>query len=117
VNDYLIYETTMQVVPLLLIALFVDRRGSAASSPGLRSRRWARAQDRIIAVLGFVAFFVSMFVLSQSIAHNSVTLAIVIAALSGSIGMLFGLIWTRFGSSGAAEGGSARLAGSGGDDS
>lgn len=96
-NDLLLYENAMQVVPLLLIALFLDNRSSADPSSTVRQRRLLRFQDRVIAGLGFIAFFTSMFVVAQVVGHSSLTSAIVIAALSGSIGSLFVLIWGRFG--------------------
>ncbi|UEJ83916.1 hypothetical protein Bra3105_06290 [Brachybacterium halotolerans subsp. kimchii] len=95
-DDSLIYEGAMQVVPLLLIALFLDNR---ANTPELRSRlgrALTRFQDRAIAVLCLIAFFISMFVLVGAVPVTALTNAIVVAALSGSIGLLFGTIWRRF---------------------
>lgn len=87
----------MQVVPLLLIALFLDRRSTADQTGTSRSAKlWLRLQNRIIAVLGIVAFFASMFVIAGVFEHTTLTASVVISALSGSIGLLFSLIWRRF---------------------
>ncbi|WP_410813466.1 hypothetical protein [Micromonospora sp. 067-2] len=94
-NDYLIYESAMQVVPLLLIALFLDNRSTADTPRSTTGRRLLRIQDRFIAGLGFIAFFTSMFVLAHVVKHSSVTSGIVIAAMGGATGLLFGLIWKR----------------------
>ena len=91
----LLHENAMQIVPVLLISLFIDRR-AAGDASGLRAQRWLKLQNKVIALLSFVAFFTSMFVVA-GVAHSGVvTDAIVIAALGGSIGLLFGLIWIRF---------------------
>ncbi|MGX6604022.1 hypothetical protein ACWKSP_18035 [Micromonosporaceae bacterium Da 78-11] len=94
-NEHLIYESAMQVVPLLLIALFLDNRSTAETSHSARGRRLLRIQDRVIAALGFIAFFTSMFVLAQVVEHSSMTSGIVISAVSGAAGLLFGMIWRR----------------------
>lgn len=84
----------MQVVPLLLIALFLDRRSTAdQTGTGWLARTWLRLQNRIIAILGIVAFFVSMFVIAGVLGHTTLTASVVISALSGSVGLLFSLIW------------------------
>lgn len=62
-SDSLLHENAMQIVPVLLISLFIDRR-TAGSATNRRTRNWLRLQNRIIALLGFVAFFTSMFVLA-----------------------------------------------------
>ncbi|TBN55525.1 hypothetical protein EYE40_15110 [Glaciihabitans arcticus] len=95
-NLYAIYEGAMQVVPLLLIALFLDRRSTAdQTGTGRLAKMWFRFQNRIISVLGIVAFFVSMFVVAGVLPHTSIAVSVVISALSGSIGLLFALIWRR----------------------
>ena len=87
----------MQVVPLLLIALFLDRRSTAdQTGTGRLAQVWFRLQNRIISVLGIVAFFVSMFVVAGVLEHTTITVSMVISALSGSVGLLFALIWRRF---------------------
>lgn len=92
----LLYESAMQVVPLMLIALFLDRRGSADGDLTPRMRRWYRLQDKLIAVLCAAAFFISLLVVAGSFEPNQVFSAVVIAALAGSIGILFAQIWRRF---------------------
>lgn len=95
-DDHSLYEGAMQVVPLFLIALFVDRRAPMQLTATRRVTAWLlRFQDRAIAVLGIVAFFTSMFVLAGVVDARSWTRGTVIAALGGSVGLLFGLIWYR----------------------
>ncbi|MER5647065.1 hypothetical protein [Streptosporangium sp. NPDC002524] len=89
-----LYDNAMQVVPVLLIALFLDTRGVDRQT-GHPPRRWENAQDRLFAVLGVVAFTVSMFVVAGVADGGRLTEAIVIAALSGCIGLLFARIWFR----------------------
>ncbi len=95
-DDSLVYEGAMQVVPLLLIALFLDNRASTPEPRNRLGRGLMRFQDRAIAVLCLIAFFISMFVLVGTVPITALTNAMVIAALSGSIGLLFGTIWRRF---------------------
>ncbi|GAA4185462.1 hypothetical protein GCM10022252_15880 [Streptosporangium oxazolinicum] len=89
-----LYDNAMQVVPVLLIALFLDSRGTDRQT-GHRPRRWENAQDRLFALLGVVAFVVSMLVVAGVVDDSRVTAATVIAALSGCIGLLFARIWFR----------------------
>lgn len=101
-----LYTTAMQTVPLLLIALFLDiRTPHEDSRMSQRLRRLQGAMDRIFAVLGFVAFMTSLLVVAGAIDAGPVAAAIVIAALSGSMGLLFSRIWGRF------SGGGGRPAG------
>jgi len=95
-SESLIYEGAMQVVPLLLIALFIDNRPNQPEPRGRVAQGLVRFQDRAIAVLCFVSFFISMFVLGGAVPVSGFTTAVVIAALSGSIGLLFSTIWRRF---------------------
>lgn len=92
----LLYESAMQVVPLMLIALFLDRRGTADADIPARVRRWYRLQDKLITVLCAVAFVISLLVVAGSFEPNLVFRAIIVAALAGSIGILFAQIWRRF---------------------
>ncbi|WP_166973039.1 hypothetical protein [Brevibacterium atlanticum] len=46
--------------------------------------------------LMLIVFFTSMFLLVGTVPISALTNAIAIAALSGSIGLLFGAIWRRF---------------------
>jgi hypothetical protein len=61
--DVVLYETTMQVVPLLLIALFLDRRPSRTEGTA-GSHTYERVQNRIFLVLGLAGF---MFLLCTQI--------------------------------------------------
>lgn len=92
--DLDLYTTTMQMVPLLLIALFVDNRIDEDRSS--TRRRWQRVQDQTYALLAVAAFFTSMFVTSDVIDSSRFTTAIVLAALSGTMTLLLLQIWRRF---------------------
>ncbi|GGD65462.1 hypothetical protein [Microbacterium murale] len=92
----LLYETAMQVVPLMLIALFLDRRSSGERDIPARARKWYRMQDRIITCLCAVAFVVSLFVVAEVLDPSQLFTAVIIAALAGSLGLLFAQIWRRF---------------------
>jgi protein-S-isoprenylcysteine O-methyltransferase Ste14 len=92
--DVDLYTTTMQMVPLLLIALFVDNRDDDDRSS--TRRRWQRVQDKTYALLAVAAFFTSMFVTSRVIDSSRFTTAIVLAALSGTMTLLLLQIWRRF---------------------
>lgn len=83
----------MQVVPILLIALFLDNRDVEEQHANPRGRSWDRMQDKIFSVLGVVAFFTSMFVVSGVVDDSAITMGIVIAALSA---LLIVQIWRRF---------------------
>jgi hypothetical protein len=97
VDTYRLYEAAMQVVPLLLIALFLDnRRRFDAAATTRRGRAWQRFQERVVAGLSVVAFFVAMFVLAGVVPQGALTDGVVIAALAGALGLLVGMIWTRF---------------------
>lgn len=91
--DLHLYENAMQVVPILLIALFLGNRDVEERHATPMGRSWDRAQDKIFAVLGVVAFYTSMFVVAGVVDDSPVTMGIVIAALSGSIALLFVQIW------------------------
>ncbi len=90
-----LYTTTMQMVPLLIIALFVDNRDEEEQRRTPRRRRWERAQDKAYALLAVAAFFTSMFVVSGVVRGSWFTTAIVIAALSGTMSLLLLQIWLR----------------------
>lgn len=91
-----LYTTTMEMVPLLLIALFVDNRDEEQRPRTIRTLRWQRRQDKTYALLAVAAFFTSMFVVSDVIESSRFTTAIVIAALSGTTTLLLLQIWRRF---------------------
>lgn len=90
----LLYEAALQVVPLLLIALFLDRRivGAATTDRARRMQRWS---SKFSLLLNAVAFLVSLFIVADVLEATSFTLAVVIAAVAGSIGLLCGQIWQR----------------------
>ncbi|GMA32770.1 hypothetical protein [Litorihabitans aurantiacus] len=90
----LVYEGALQVVPLLLIALFLDRRMPVGGATA-RSRRMQRWSSKFSLLLNALGFMVSLFVVAGVIVATSFTLAIVIAAVAGSIGLLCGQIWVR----------------------
>lgn len=95
-NDFNLYENAMQVVPLLLIALFVDNRSLTDTGQTYQGRRWLDLQNRAVAALCLIAFFTSVFVVAKVLPPSGVTNGIVIAALCGSIGLLFTFIWNKF---------------------
>jgi hypothetical protein len=90
-----LYTSTMEVVPLLLIALFLDNR-NVESIPPRPVGRWYRLPDMTFTVLGITAFTTSMFVVAGVIVASRFTLAIVVTALSGAISLLSTQIWRRF---------------------
>jgi fucose 4-O-acetylase-like acetyltransferase len=92
--NHLLYEAAVQVVPLLLIALFLDRR-IANEETTARARRWHRWSNKFSLLLNAVAFMVSLFILAGVMPASSASMAIVISAVAGSIGLLCGQIWQR----------------------
>ncbi|MEU9830474.1 hypothetical protein AB0D67_02930 [Streptosporangium sp. NPDC048047] len=89
-----LYEGAMQVVPVLLIVLFIETRsGDPQASP--RMRRWEDIQNRGYAALGLAAFLVSMFVVAGIVPVGRIPAVIVIAALSGCMGLLYARIQQR----------------------
>lgn len=96
-DEYQLYEAAMQVVPVLLIALFVDNRSKQRGTASRGAQIYALVQEQLTAVLAFLAFFVSMFVLSGAIEHSRWTNAAVVAGLAGASILLFSLVWRRLG--------------------
>lgn len=92
----LLYEATVQVIPLLLIALFLDSRAGDEATLSPRGRRWMRMQDKAFAVLGTCAFVLSLLIIAGTAPSHRVTDAVVIATLSLAMGLLFARIWRRF---------------------
>jgi len=90
----LLYEAAVQVVPLLLIALFLDRRIPNEETTA-RARRWRRWSHKFSLLLNGIAFMVSLFILAGVMPASSFSTAIVISAVAGSIGLLGGQIWQR----------------------
>ena len=84
----------MQVVPLLLIALFLDRR-IASGETTAQARRWRRRSNKFSLLLNAIAFMVSLFIFAGVMPASSLSMAIVISAVAGSIGLLFGQIRQR----------------------
>lgn len=93
--DKELYENAMQVVPVLLIALFLDTRSSDRRKSRI-ARWWEDAQDKLFALLGVAAFMVSMLVVAAVVEGGKATAGIIIAALSGCTGLLLAKIWLRF---------------------
>lgn len=87
-----LYEAAVQVVPVLMIALFVDSR----TATPVRERA-ARLQSRVYVLLSVVAFFVAILTVAEVLAPNQISAAVVLGALIGCI-MLMGVQgWARFG--------------------
>ncbi|VXC08716.1 hypothetical protein [Pseudoclavibacter sp. 8L] len=99
----LLYEAALQVVPLLLIALFLDRRVTGDETTA-RARRWHRWSSKFSLLLNGIAFMLSLFVVAGVIPAGSLTMAIVISAVAGSIGLLCGQIWQRIDEGGKSAG-------------
>ena len=91
----LLYEGAMQVVPVLLITLFIESRHADGQADHAK-RRWTVMQDRGYAALGLAAFLVSMLVVAEIVPAGRITAAIVIATLSGCMGLLYKRILQRF---------------------
>ena len=90
----LLYESALQVVPLLLIALYLDRRVANEGTTD-RARRWQRWSSKFSLLLNAVAFLVSLLIVAGVVPPTSLTVAIVISAVAGTIGLLCGQIWQR----------------------
>jgi hypothetical protein len=86
-----LYEVTVQIVPVLMIALFVDSRTSKVNPS-----RSARIQNRVYIVLSVVAFVVALLTVAQILAPSRPTEAIVLSALIGCIVLMGAQAWSRF---------------------
>ncbi|SDD67568.1 hypothetical protein [Auraticoccus monumenti] len=82
-----LYEIALQVVPVLMIALFLDAR--TAAHPPLR----ARVQNRLYVGLCVGAFAVSLLVVAGVLRSGQATDAVVIAALTGCIILMAAQAW------------------------
>lgn len=91
----LLYENTMQVVPLLLIALFLDSDTTEDLTATRLTRWWIRMQDKAFALLGMLSFMTSMFIVAGVAEPSRGTAAIVITTLGLAISLLFARIWRR----------------------
>lgn len=98
----LLYEGALQVVPLLLIALFLDRR-MGGSEQTAQARRWQRWSSRFSLLLNALAFMLSLFIVADVLPAGPLTTGIVISAVAGSIGLLCGQIWQRIDESAAGR--------------
>lgn len=94
--DIALYENAMQVVPLILIALFLEGRGASQEGLSRNAARWKRWQDKIIVVFGATAFMVSTLAVAGVFEPGRITRGVVIAAVAASVGLLFAQIWLRF---------------------
>lgn len=89
-----LYEIAVQVVPVLMVALFLDTRASHPR-PG-SPHRWVRLQTRVYLILCVSAFAVSLLVVTDIIPTGRATEALVIGALIGCIVLMAGQAWRRF---------------------
>ncbi|KJQ52708.1 hypothetical protein [Microbacterium sp. SA39] len=88
-----LYEITVQVVPVLMIALFLDTRIALARTA--RSARSERLQTAVFLFLCVGAFVVSLLIVADVLVRGRVTDALVISALIGCIGLMAAKAWTR----------------------
>lgn len=102
--DLSLYQSAMEVVPLLRVALFLDDRAGDDEGMTARARSWQRLQDRVFTVFGLVGFVLSMVVVACSVDESRVTRAVVLVALGGCTGLLFARIWRRFENHGRGRG-------------
>lgn len=88
-----LYEIALQVVPVLMIALFLDARtaGRTPTHPPLR----ARVQNGVYVGLCVGAFAVSLLVVAGVLPSGRATDAVVIAALTGCISLMAAQAWRR----------------------
>ena len=91
----ILYEIALQVVPVLMITLFLDTRTASDSPVG--PGRWARLQNRLYVILCVSAFAVSLFVVAGILGQGQITQALVIGALMGCTILLAAPAWRRFG--------------------
>lgn len=88
-----LYEITVQVVPVLMIALFLDSRVALARTA--RSQRSERLQNAVFLMLCVVAFAVSLLIVADVLGQGRATDALVIGALIGCIGLMAVKAWRR----------------------
>lgn len=89
----ILYETTAQIVPVLMIALFLDTRTATATTG--RSPRSKRLQNRVFIVLCVGAFSASLLIIAGVLLDGVITQALVIAALIGCIALMAEPAWRR----------------------
>ncbi|WP_157426307.1 hypothetical protein [Agromyces salentinus] len=88
-----LYEITVQVVPVLMIALFLDTRIAPARTA--RSASSERLQTVVFLFLCVGAFVVSLLIVADVLVEGRVTDALVISALIGCIGLMAAKAWRR----------------------
>ena len=93
-----LYEATVQIVPVLMIALFVDSRTSQGNPS-----RGARVQNRVYIVLSVGAFVVALLTVARLLDPNRITEAVVLSALIGCIVLMGAQAWSRSRRSAAAR--------------
>jgi hypothetical protein len=89
----ILYEITVQVVPVLMIALFLD--GRTARQRTARSAGLERLQAALFLVLCVGAFVVSSLIVADVLDQGRVTDALVIGALIGCIVLMAAKAWRR----------------------
>lgn len=94
-----LYEATVQIVPVLMIALFVDSRTSTVT----RSRS-ALIQKRVYIVLSVGAFVVALLTVADLLRPSRLTEAVVLGALIGCVVLMGAQAWSRFSRSPDSEG-------------
>lgn len=86
-----VYESALQVIPVLMVALFLDG-GAATRAAAERSRR-DQIQKRAYVALCVSAFAVSLCVVSGILDPGRSTQALVIGALMGCTALLAEQAW------------------------
>ncbi len=91
----ILYETSLDVIPVLMIALFLDTR---TAPPAATDRQLsAQVQQRAYIALSVSAFAVSLSVVSGILDPGRVTQAVVIGALMGCTVLMAAQAWRRSG--------------------
>lgn len=88
-----LYENALQVIPVLMIALFLDTR--TAMSVTADRQRGTDVQKRAYIVLSVSAFAVSLSVVAGVLDPGKVTQALVIGALMGCTVLMAAQAWRR----------------------
>ena len=86
----MLYENSLQVIPVLMIALFLDTR---TATPFSSDRQRTDVQKRAYIVLCVSAFAVSLSVISGILDPGSLTQAVVIGALMGCTVLMAAQAW------------------------
>lgn len=88
-----LYENALQVIPVFMIALFLDTRTSPPTAAG--RRRQSKVQERVYIVLSVGAFAVSLSVVSGVLDPGRATHAVVLGALMGCTVLMAARAWLR----------------------